>query len=87
MTAIPRAKLPGRQLFLGLCPLFQFPRSTRRPRRGSRATWAKQEQTLLTESETALTAGKSVKRRGGEQESGHHHEVQAPDRVDAQGVL
>jgi tetratricopeptide (TPR) repeat protein len=60
-TANPAGKVaPAANYLLGLATLFQVPQIDPQAEKGKSCDLAKQEQALLTESETALTAGKSV---------------------------
>ena len=60
-NANPAGKVaPASNYLLGLATLFQVPQIDPQAEKGKSCDLAKQEQALLTESETALTAGKSV---------------------------
>jgi tetratricopeptide (TPR) repeat protein len=60
-NANPAGKVaPAANYLLGLATLFQVPQIDPQAEKGKSCDLAKQEQALLTESETALTAGKSV---------------------------
>ena len=60
-TANPAGKVaPASNYLLGLATLFQVPQIDPQAEKQKSCDLAKQEQALLTESETALTAGKSV---------------------------
>ena len=60
-NANPTGKVaPAANYLLGLATLFQVPQIDPQAEKGKSCDLAKQEQALLTESETALTAGKSV---------------------------
>ncbi len=60
-TANPSGKVaPAANYLLGLALLFQVPQIDPQAEKGKSCDLAKQEQTLLTDAETALTAGKSV---------------------------
>lgn len=60
-TANPAGKVaPASNYLLGLATLFQVPQIDPLAEKGKSCDLAKQEEALLTESETALTAGKSV---------------------------
>ena len=60
-AASPTGKVqPAANYLLGLATLFQVPQIDPQAEKGKSCDLAKQEETLLTEAETALTAGKSV---------------------------
>ncbi len=60
-TANPQGKVaPASNYLLGLALLFQVPQIDPQAEKGKSCDLAKQEESLLTESETALTAGQSV---------------------------
>jgi tetratricopeptide (TPR) repeat protein len=60
-TANPSGKVaPASNYLLGLATLFQVPQIDPQAEKGKSCDLAKQEEALLTESETALTAGQSV---------------------------
>ena len=60
-TANPAGKVaPAANYLLGLATLFQVPQIDPQAEKEKSCDLAKQEQTLLTDAETALTAGKSV---------------------------
>jgi hypothetical protein len=60
-SANPSGKVaPASNYLLGLATLFQVPQIDPQAEKQKSCDLAKQEQALLTESETALTAGRSV---------------------------
>jgi tetratricopeptide (TPR) repeat protein len=60
-AASPTGKVqPAANYLLGLATLFQVPQIDPQAEKGKSCDLAKQEETLLTDAETALTAGKSV---------------------------
>ena len=82
-----RQGVPGGQLPARVWPrCFRCRSSIRRRRRSKSCDLAKQEETLLAEAETALTAGQAVNQEAWTR-TWDHQAVQAADRVDAQGVL
>ena len=87
-AANPAGKVqPAANYLLGLATLFQVPQIDPQAEKQKSCDLAKQEETLLGEAETALTAGQRGQPGRGRQEPRHHQAVQAADRVDAQGVL
>ena len=83
----PARCTPASNYLLGLATLFQVPQIDPQAEKQKSCDLARQEETLLGEAETALTAGPRGQPGGGRQEPRHHQAVQAARRVDAQGVL
>ena len=66
---------------------FRCRKSIRRPRSRSRATWPRQEQALLARFRLGADRGPFGQPGGGGEKPRYHQEVQAADRVDAEGIL